>query len=982
MSLAQDQDLLIYKLRLGLLNTRESVAQRIVTMPKKDEYEYISAMIPRMAACAAVQDDTGGSTYGLFRPQNGPRRKTMHFQEASGPDHEHIGSTTISSHADLTKRSNGSLGTIFQGGNSTASRGASVAMGSFARLTDDPQYQRSAIEGSTSSAVAQRGLVKLLDSILRPCQTSSAATTTAIPSNAPSSRNPLAPTALQTILHTTSENFKGLATSHKNLHQVNHVESTPSVIQNFNIKSTTTNSDTLPVGSTTSVPVVPSTRVTTKFPCPPSPVAAGLSEASVPKPPATHATERVYDRRNVHTDGVRGNFQRNASSSFSKDELKKSVPKVPATLRSPPAKDQAIHCNFPERQSHQRSNSEPGNVRTVQPLPHCRSFNNEIPEENMGGLDNSPDRADSVKAESTPQSYPVSVEPSELILEDQIHDISFEAIEDQLSAENDSTEFEEQGIDLDAVKLVVVHNKTDAPSLDVNSEQTNTHKTTSYPAGVTSTSTAKSIPLDATVAQVMPTPNPVTTSTDQLKGAQSEAQVAASIVSVDKSDEHFNPLLGAATTSQSMFTKQSLSPTKITQFSYGSQLSIGSSDLLDYTAQLHEQKHISALSAMMDKKSSKINPFAQTYAIFSGKSDGNPMRLQMFLPFSQDPLKPLFVSVKQDASVEEVIGYTLFEYFDAARQPILPESAWLISNWNLRIVEDDGTIDDDFPALDRARKIQKFAFDRFALCETIPIEVVNPNTQAHGTPMVSHSQAEDVNSSAGIETVSGSASTAATVYLKVHLYSTLEVKQTTTMQMPVNIPMSEVFDLICRKRKYDPKDYVLKMADTKTDVQLDKTLAQLEAIEFCVLKRSSGGAGDIFLRPPDEPMDEDADDRLFLTTEDLRSVYKQYSVIYKHLMGRHERNLTIDGEYIHLVASEGKALFDMGKTTNSFHVSAVVSCKQIKKKSANFKLIVRRNHDAKVYDLEAVSDADARNICMRVTAMHQLIQISSGIENS
>lgn len=33
------------------------------------------------------------------------------------------------------------------------------------------------------------------------------------------------------------------------------------------------------------------------------------------------------------------------------------------------------------------------------------------------------------------------------------------------------------------------------------------------------------------------------------------------------------------------------------------------------------------------------------------------------------------------------------------------------------------------------------------------------------------------------------------------------------------------------------------------------------------------------------------------------------------MMGRHDRNLTIDGEYIHLVAAEGKRFLDMGKNT-------------------------------------------------------------------
>lgn len=66
------------------------------------------------------------------------------------------------------------------------------------------------------------------------------------------------------------------------------------------------------------------------------------------------------------------------------------------------------------------------------------------------------------------------------------------------------------------------------------------------------------------------------------------------------------------------------------------------------------------------------------------------------------------------------------------------------------------------------------------------------------------------------------------------------------MQMLLHIPMSEVFVIICNKRKYDPKDYILKMADTKTDVPLDQTLEQLNVTEFCVLKRSSGGGIYIF----------------------------------------------------------------------------------------------------------------------------------------
>lgn len=76
-----------------------------------------------------------------------------------------------------------------------------------------------------------------------------------------------------------------------------------------------------------------------------------------------------------------------------------------------------------------------------------------------------------------------------------------------------------------------------------------------------------------------------------------------------------------------------------------------------------------------------------------------------------------------------------------------------------------------------------------------------------------------------------------TIYLKIHLYSTLEVKQTTTLVATSNLLMSEVFEKICAKRKYASKDYVFKMADTKRDVPMTKKLGEFKETEFCVLKR-------------------------------------------------------------------------------------------------------------------------------------------------
>ena len=83
-----------------------------------------------------------------------------------------------------------------------------------------------------------------------------------------------------------------------------------------------------------------------------------------------------------------------------------------------------------------------------------------------------------------------------------------------------------------------------------------------------------------------------------------------------------------------------------------------------------------------------------------------------------------------------------------------------------------------------------------------------------------------------------------TYFLKVHLYSTLEVRHTTTISVPVTMLLSDVHELVCRKRKIDPKDYVLRMPDMKTDVPLDQSLESLQGVsELCLLKKTAGVSG-------------------------------------------------------------------------------------------------------------------------------------------
>ncbi|TPX34094.1 hypothetical protein SeMB42_g07389 [Synchytrium endobioticum] len=380
---------------------------------------------------------------------------------------------------------------------------------------------------------------------------------------------------------------------------------------------------------------------------------------------------------------------------------------------------------------------------------------------------------------------------------------------------------------------------------------------------------------------------------------------------------------------------------------------------------------VSSLTNLINERANTSNPFAEDYLSFSGKGDPDSVKIKIYIPFREDQSRPLIIKVKRDGTVEEVIGYILYEYINQSIIPSLPERLWDVVMWCLRIVEDDGSIDDDFPALERSRKIHKFAFDQFALCEASDEQVAAE--KARRAAAIKFQTVNNAAVTTPTSATSNNISASKILYIRVHLYSTIEVKQTTTLQLPGTTLLSEVFEQVCKKRKYEPKDYVLKMVDTKTDVALDKTLADLRTTEFCILKRDRGGAGDIFLRPPDEIATGD-DEPHVLISDEYTSMYKQYTVLHKHFMGKQERTLTIDGEYIHVLASENRSLFDSAKT-NSHHISTVVSSKVSKKQSPHFKLVVQKvDKDFKSYDLEALSANEAAEICARITVMARMVK--------
>lgn len=141
-------------------------------------------------------------------------------------------------------------------------------------------------------------------------------------------------------------------------------------------------------------------------------------------------------------------------------------------------------------------------------------------------------------------------------------------------------------------------------------------------------------------------------------------------------------------------------------------LATSSSNTLDLTfarKQVGSAKSVkSTLTAMM-ASSGSTNPFAELYAAVSGRGEMAATHVTVYFPHATEPAgAPMTLNVKKDATVEEIIGFALWTYWEEKWVPKLHEGLsgeddqrWEETlstvRWVLRIAEIDGEVDDDFP---------------------------------------------------------------------------------------------------------------------------------------------------------------------------------------------------------------------------------------------------------------------------------------------
>ncbi|SJX61021.1 related to Stress-activated map kinase interacting protein 1 [Sporisorium reilianum f. sp. reilianum] len=231
-------------------------------------------------------------------------------------------------------------------------------------------------------------------------------------------------------------------------------------------------------------------------------------------------------------------------------------------------------------------------------------------------------------------------------------------------------------------------------------------------------------------------------------------------------------------------------------------------------------------------------------------------------------------------------------------------------------------------------------------------------------------------------------SSSQSIFLRVLVTPNPEVRYKTTLQVPSDMYLADVLEMICRKRHLsNVDDWALIVPDKSIVVPLDRTVESLQGNhDLALVRRSSlgalGGTGalsssstnpnaSIFKRysatsDPNAPLGQPK----YTKALDIAAAYKSYTVYRKSPMfgGRHnERSLTLDGDWLHIMPTDMKTI---GKAA-SFHVSNVVACKLSSKLVNGFKLVVWREspRDTKRYDFEADSARIAAEIVREINLL-------------
>lgn len=380
--------------------------------------------------------------------------------------------------------------------------------------------------------------------------------------------------------------------------------------------------------------------------------------------------------------------------------------------------------------------------------------------------------------------------------------------------------------------------------------------------------------------------------------------------------------------------------------------------------------------------STSQNPLASAYASVPHPENSSlpSSRLSIYYPFSDKPGDHIEITVRRDVKIEEVIGWSLAQYIEQKRTPALQarrvegenadfeDEVWLsTAGWALKMVEDDGEVDEDFPALDRDSALSKFNFDAFAVVEASAAQIrqnlakmpVRPKqtpqlqqqpsfSSANNSPEKSTASSIGPSSTmrlgqtladapfagGGVPgSVSSSTMGGVMVQLRVRIVTGPSVHFTTTINVPSEMYFADIIEVLTERKRLDPpqpSEWVLVLADLSMVLPLDRTVESLMgSVDLALVRKSwaesrglktGGKNGERRGGDPNGEHDGSKQSRYTLTAlcaasifkrrseqpkgaagqADFTSTYRKFLVQRKMPIGKHERILAIDGDYIHV----------------------------------------------------------------------------------
>lgn len=294
-------------------------------------------------------------------------------------------------------------------------------------------------------------------------------------------------------------------------------------------------------------------------------------------------------------------------------------------------------------------------------------------------------------------------------------------------------------------------------------------------------------------------------------------------------------------------------------------------------------------AALNAKKTKPAIPFDR-FAPLSGQGDPNPIMLRIYAPFSKSSA-PFEVRIRRTVhegeggdrpvTVADLIGLSLWRYNEEKLEPPLPNDKLNVNWWMLRMVEEDGEVDEDFPPLDRNKQLTSFTtannragrarsnsrvYDSFALIQASPEEFAEnqkltpefqqeetgeneseeitptntpqpttamlPPPRQHLNPIITtqHRQntlladmpqqpqpAPSANTTRGQKKL-----------LRIHIHSSdVAPGQMLTLEVTTDTYLAEVLDMVCRKRQLDKANHVLKLPGSGAVVLLDRAVSSI-----------------------------------------------------------------------------------------------------------------------------------------------------------